>query len=180
MTSQHNRVLHAFSVPDWSEMCGVVGVLTVFLLLPTQYTAEEIVKMWCQEFDIYLLANIYTYIYRYRYHTLDKRYGFSLSVQPEITSLLRPVFFSMLKKCFSKVGSLWLVGDVVNHVGLYWSKVAEGYSAFQRRSWFFSQWLLMVCCHYSVTDPNLKPIFCVHSSIKPVNVISNAFINDEN
>ena len=43
---------------------------------------------------------------------------------------------------------------------------------------FFSQWLLMVCYHYSVTD--LKPIFCVHSSIKPVNVISNAFINDEN
>ena len=37
----------------------------------------------------------------------------------------------------------------------------------------------MVCYHYSVTDPNLKPIFCVHSSIKPVNVISNAFINDE-
>ena len=51
-------------------------------------TAGEIIKMWCQEFDIYLLANICTYIYRYRYHPLDKRYGFSLSVQPEITSLL--------------------------------------------------------------------------------------------
>ena len=98
MKSQHNSVLHAFSVPDWSEMCGVVGVLIVFLLLPTQYTAEEIIKMWCQEFGIYyLLANIYTYIYRYRYHTLDKRYGFSLSVQPEITSLLR-----MLKKNVSQ------------------------------------------------------------------------------
>ena len=36
LKSQHNSVLHAFSVPDWSEMCGVVGVLTVFLLLPTQ------------------------------------------------------------------------------------------------------------------------------------------------
>ena len=32
MKSQHNSVLHAFSVPDWSEMCGVVGVLTVLLL----------------------------------------------------------------------------------------------------------------------------------------------------
>ena len=63
MKSQHNSVFHAFSVPDWSEMCGVVGVLAV-LLLPTQYTAGEIVKMWCQEFDIYLLAKIYTYIYR--------------------------------------------------------------------------------------------------------------------
>ena len=38
----------------------------------------------------------------------------------------------------------------------------------------------MVCYHYSVTDPNREPIFCVHSSIKPVNVINNAFINDEN
>ena len=33
----------------------------------------------------------------------------------------------------------------------------------------------MVCYHLSVTD--LKPIFCVQSSTKPVNVIS---INDEN
>ena len=62
MKSQHNSVLQVFSVPDWSEMCGVVGILTVLLLLPTQYTAGEIVKMWRQEFDIYLLANIYTYI----------------------------------------------------------------------------------------------------------------------
>ena len=36
----------------------------------------------------------------------------------------------------------------------------------------------MVCYHYSVTDPNLKPIVCVHSSIEPVTVISNAFINE--
>ena len=138
MQSQHNSVLHVFSVPDWSEMCGVVGVLTVLLLLPTQYTAREIVKMWCQEFDIYLLANIYIYIYRY--HPLDKRYGFSISVQPEITSLLR-VFFSMLKKnVFQKLAGLWLVGEVVNHVGLYGSKVAEGCSAFQRRSCIILYW----------------------------------------
>ena len=39
----------------------------------------------------------------------------------------------MLKKCFSKFAGLWLVGEVVNHAGLYGSKVAEG-SAFQRRS----------------------------------------------
>ena len=38
----------------------------------------------------------------------------------------------------------------------------------------------MVCYHYSVTDSNLKPIFYVHSSIKQVNVISNAFTDDEN
>ena len=136
MKSQHNSGLHAFSVPDWSEMCGVVGVLTVLLLLPTQYKAGEIVKMWCQEFDIYLLANVYTYIYReiYGYHHLDKRYGFSISVQPEIASLLS-FFFQCWKNVFKKLADLWLVGEVVDHVGLYGSKVDKGCSAFQRRSY---------------------------------------------
>ena len=159
MKSQHNNVLHAFSVPDWSEMCGVVGVLTVLLLLPIQYTAEEIIKMWCQEFDIYLLANIYTYIcrYRYRYHPLDKRYGFSISVHSEITSLLKG-FFSMVKKnVFQKLAGLWLVGEVVNHVGLYGSKVAQGCSALQRRSCYSKPssafgWILPILC--SVQDPS--------------------------
>ena len=42
----------------------------------------------------------------------------------------------MLRKnnVFQKLAGLWLVAEVVNHVGLYGSKVAEGYSAFQRRS----------------------------------------------
>ena len=31
--------------------------------------------------------------------------------------------------------------------------------------------------HHLVTD--LKPIFCIQSSTKPVNVISNASINDD-
>ena len=38
------------------------------------------------------------------------------------------------KKKIKKLAGLWLVGEVVNHVGLYGSKVAEGCSAFQRRS----------------------------------------------
>ena len=125
MKSQHNSVLHAFSVPDWSEMCRVVGVLTVLLLLPTQYTAGEIVKMWCQEFDKYLLANIYIDIDI----TLLISDMVSISVQPEITSLLKG-FLSNVKKKKKKIKS----GEVVNHVGLYGSKVAEGCSAFQRRS----------------------------------------------
>ena len=33
--TQHNSVLHAFSVPNWSEICRVVDVLTVPRLLPT-------------------------------------------------------------------------------------------------------------------------------------------------
>ena len=69
------------------------------------------------------IRHVYIYIYIY---------GFSISVQPEITSLLR--VFSMLKNVFQKLAGLWLAGEVVNHVGLYESKVAEGCSAFQRRS----------------------------------------------
>ena len=33
-----------------------------------------------------------------------------------------------------KLAGLWLVGEVDNHVAIYGSKVAEGFSAFQRRS----------------------------------------------
>ena len=33
-----------------------------------------------------------------------------------------------------KLDGLWLAGEVVNHVGIYGSKVAEGLSALQRRS----------------------------------------------
>ena len=66
-----NSVLHAFSVPDWSEMCRK-------------------------------------------------------------------------KNVFQKLAGLWLVGEVVNHVGLYGSKVAEGCSAFQRRSCSFCYKELMI------------------------------------
>ena len=34
--NQHNSVKHAFSVPNWSEMCGLVDVLTVLPLSPTR------------------------------------------------------------------------------------------------------------------------------------------------
>ena len=125
LKSQHNSVLHVFSVPDWSEMCGVVGVLTVLLLLPTQYTAGEIVKMWCQEFDKYLLANIY----------IDIDITLLISDMDFLYQFWR-VFFSNVekKKKIQKLAGLWLVGEVVNHAGLYGSKVAEGCSAFQHRS----------------------------------------------
>ena len=41
-----------------------------------------------------------------------------------------------------KLAGLWLVGLVVNHVGIYGSKVAEGLSAFQRRSCSHMCWFL--------------------------------------
>ena len=104
MKSQHNSVLHAFSVPDWSEMCGVVGVLTVLLLLPTQYTAGEIVKMWCQEFHKYLLANIYILDIDITFliSDMDFLYQFNLRLHH-----FWRVFFPMLKK---KIKS-WQVCD---------------------------------------------------------------------
>ena len=43
-------------------------------------------------------------------------------------------FLPMFKKKIQKLAGLWLAGEVVNHVGIYGSKAAEGLSAFQRRS----------------------------------------------
>ena len=66
---EHDSVLYALSVPDWSEMCGVVNVLTVLLLSPTRYiliiysdTAGEIVKVLCQEVDMYMEIHLSIYI----------------------------------------------------------------------------------------------------------------------
>ena len=49
------------------------------------------------------------------------------------------LFMKCLKKKtgfydFQKLAGLWLVGEMDNHDGIYGSKVAEGFSAFQRRS----------------------------------------------
>ena len=39
-----------------------------------------------------------------------------------------------LEKKIQKLADLWLVGKMVNRIGIYGSKVAEGLSAFQLRS----------------------------------------------
>ena len=79
-----------------------------------------------------------TYICIYIYiRPLDNRYRFCISVQPEIDCTTFHIFLFEKKKCFlkfQKLTGLWLAGVVVNHVGIYGSKVAEGLSAFQRRS----------------------------------------------
>ena len=65
-------------------------------------------------------------------------------------SLRFALFFQCWKKKkIQKLAGLWLVGEVVNHVGLYGSKVAEGCSAFQRRS----------CC--TSYQPNSQDVLCV-------------------
>ena len=59
--------------------------------------------------------------------------------------------FQKKKIDFQKLAGLWLADEVVNHVGIYGSKAAEGLSAFQRRSCRmllessdsgFSEWLI--------------------------------------
>ena len=80
------------------------------------------------------------HIHIYIYDALDNRYGFSISVQHGIDCTTFHSFFSWkvwtkkVFKNFQKLAGLWLVGEVDNHVPIYGSKVAEGFSAFQRRS----------------------------------------------
>ena len=80
---------------------------------------------------------------------------------------------------FQKLAGLWLVGEVGNHVAIYGSKVAEGFSAFQRRScmicllfasgasWHFSfdswAWVLVILIEhlveFSLSWPNTTSEF---------------------
>ena len=61
--------------------------------------------------------------------------------------------FQKKKKDFQKLAGLWLADKVVNHVGIYGSKAAEGLSAFQRRScvllWLCHQ-LLSNSCYWNM------------------------------
>ena len=60
--NQHNSVKPAFSVPNWSEMCELVDVLTVLPLSPTRYTAGGIARILCKN-SIYSYICIYIYMY---------------------------------------------------------------------------------------------------------------------
>ena len=42
--------------------------------------------------------------------------------------------FNVNKKGFQKLAGLWLAGEMVNRIGIYGFKVAEGLSTYQRRS----------------------------------------------
>ena len=61
-------------------------------------------------------------------------WSWSSPVQPENATLFTISFQCLKKKDFQKLAGLWLAGEVVNHIGIYGSKAAEGLSAFQRRS----------------------------------------------
>ena len=102
-------------------------------------TAGEITKLWCKKCTY---SNIYSYnIYIEReidrYDLLEIRYGFTYQFNLRVLAQLFTVSFQCLKKMFfQKLPGLWLVGEVINHVGIYESKATEGLSAFQRRFFF--------------------------------------------
>ena len=77
-----------------------------------------------QHFHYKLIDNVGDYLYL-------KNGNFKSEVDPHEFKL-RLHHFQKNKN--QKLAGLWLAGDVVNHVGIYGSKVAEGFSAFQRRS----------------------------------------------
>ena len=63
---------------------------------------------------------------------MDFLYQFNLGlIAPLFTGSFHEMFEFFI--FFQKFAGLWLVGKVDNHVAIYGSKVAEGFSAFQRR-----------------------------------------------
>ena len=63
---------------------------------------------------------------------MDFLYQFNLGlIAPLFTGSFHEMFEIFF--FFQKFAGLWLVGKVDNHVAIYGSKVAEGFSAFQRR-----------------------------------------------
>ena len=69
-------------------------------------------------------------------------------------------FLSMFKKkiiILQKLAGLWLADKVVNHVGIYGSKAAEGLSAFQRRSCWLCKWWLSIIIRLCYVVQNSYP-----------------------
>ena len=201
--NQHNSVKPAFSVPNWSEMCELVDVLTVLPLSPTRYTAGGISRILCKN-SIYSYICIYIYVHIYMYieiltlsiiididrqhwrsctavatsewHTVkickhshnrlidnigDYLYFKNQRMEASNLKLIHisstwdcTTFHNFLpmfqkkKKDFQKLAGLWLADEVVNHVGIYGSKAAEGLLAFQRRSCYITwRYHSLLCLH---------------------------------
>ena len=152
--NQHYSVSNAFSVPTWSEMCGVVDAWQFFYYRPPgkfRFThLGEIVKMLCQELDIYMYIYIFMTLFII---DMDFLYQFNLGlIAPLFTVSFHEKFFFFFN--FQKLAGVWLVGKVDNHVAMYGSKVAEGFSAFQRRS----------CLHFKIDAiwPSLSPCTAIY------------------
>ena len=106
---------------------------------------------------------------------MDFTYQFNLRVLAQLFT----VSFQCLKKLFfQKLPGLWLVGEVVNHVGIYESKATEGLSAFQRRFCFsLYEW-----SNYVVKNDNITAIIFkqrwVSLTCKPLKMIHTLDLQD--
>ena len=86
-----------------------------------------------------MTPHIYWFQYTRRHgRVMDRNYLYwkngSFKFDPHQFNLILPHFSQFPFSVFQKSTGLWLAGEVVNHVGIYGSKAAEGGSAFQRRS----------------------------------------------
>ena len=92
---------------------------------------------------------------------MDFLYQFNLGlIAPLFTGSFHEmfeIFFFFLN--FQKLAGLWLVGEVDNHVAIYGSKVAEGFSAFQRRSCYIEVLILNLLHLDKMAD-----ILCIFSN----------------
>ena len=72
---------------------------------------------------------------------MDFLYQFNLRlIAPLFSFFSWNVWKKKVFQDFQKLAGLWLVGEMDNHVGIYGSKVAEGFSAFQRRVLYHVQY----------------------------------------
>ena len=70
---------------------------------------------------------------------MDILYQFNLGLIAPLNSFFSwNVWKKKFFQNFKKLAGLWLVDEVDNHVAIYGSKVAERFSAFQRRSCYTS------------------------------------------
>ena len=65
---------------------------------------------------------------------MDFLFQFNLRLIAPLFTVSFHEMFEKSFKDFQKLADPWLVGEMDNHVEIYGSKVAESFSAFQRRS----------------------------------------------
>ena len=131
--NQHNSILHDFFCPQLTRNVRGRRRIDSSSIIAHPVNFETSLK--CDAKNSTYIC-IYIYIYDLSIIDIDFVYQFNL----KLIALLF-TFFCLKKKNvflnFQKLTGLWLAGVVVNHVGIYGSKVAEGLSAFQRRSCYY-------------------------------------------
>ena len=114
----------------------------------------KIAIMWCQEIDIYIYISITVstididFLHQFTWHCTNFHSSFQC----------KNGFQN-----FQKVSDLWMVGKVVNHVGSYGSKAAEGWSAFQHR--------FCILCSLESVWSALKSSVLREDTVRAINIL---------